>query len=300
MTTDTRPTQSLKEQRLDPHFLAVRMVSTVETRTEPDGRKTLRGVFTPFNEWSHIQSWEGNFYERSVPGAYKRTISQSWDAYKRVGRHNIVVNYNHGIDGAIGSKQLGAIRVLEERQEGPYYEVLLLDTEYNREYIIPAAEDGLLGASYRFGVPPDGDVWESSGPNGDVDHRTITEASVFEFGPVDHPAFKAATAGIRSAEEYQWWLNLDDEGRADLARLIHKARSIGTSVPDLRDLEPAAITEAEPVSDTLAEESDSSPVEAPVDTQEAEPVFEMPVRQLDVDAIRATAQAYVERAAAIR
>ena len=256
--------------KLKDHLGSVRMVATLEARAESDGRRSLRGVFTPFNEWSHIQSWEGDFYERSVPGAYKRTIAHSWDAFKQHGRHSIVVNYNHGLDGAIGSKQLGSIRVLEEREEGPYYEVLLLDTEYNREYIIPAAEDGLLGASYRFAIPKGGDTWEPRGPNGEVDHRTITEASVFEFGPVDHPAFQAATAGVRSSEEYQWWLNLDEEGRADLARLIRRSRNLGTSIPDLRDLEPATPTETEPVSDTSVEEPDSPPDEAPVEAHAAE------------------------------
>jgi hypothetical protein len=271
------------------------MVTTLEVRAESDGRRTLRGVFTPFNQWSRISSYEGDFFERSVPGAFKRTISQSWDTFKRVGRHSIVVNYNHGLDGSIGTKQLGAIRVLEEREEGPYYEVLLLDTEYNREYVVPASEDGLLGASYRFAIPKGGDTWEPRGPNGDADHRTITEASVFEFGPVDHPAFQAATAGIRSSEEYQWWRTLDDEGRADLARLIRRSRSLGTSIPDLSDLEPATTTETGSVEDTPAEDPVSPPVEAPVGAhEETEPA--MPVRRLNVERLRATAAEYAARA----
>jgi len=208
----------------------VRMASTLEVRAEGDGRRTLRGVFTPFNEWATIDSWEGKFRERTVPGAFKRTISRSWDASKRTGRHSIVVNYNHGIDSQIAQRQLGVIKVLEERAEGPYYEVSLLDTPYNRDYIIPAAEDGLLGASYRFAIPKGGDAWDEDSDDG-IPERTISEAAVFEFGPVDHPAFEAATAGVRSMSEYEWWRHLDQNGRDEYAALIRRAHDLGTPAP---------------------------------------------------------------------
>lgn len=238
---------------------SVRMVAQLEVRANARGRKTLRGIFTPFNEWTHIRGWEGDFYERSVPGAFQRTIKHSWDTFKRTGRHSMVVNYNHGHDGQVGTRQLGKISVLEERAEGPYYEVELLDTEYNREYIIPATEDGLLGASYRFAVPSDGDEWNNRGPNGEVDHRTIREAAVFEFGPVDHPAYEAATAGLRTTEEYQLWRSLDEEGRQELAGLIARGRSLGT--PAYAEL--ATETESD-LADSTSDMADGSP-QAPVD-----------------------------------
>lgn len=259
---------------------SVRMVADLEVRTDAKGHKTLRGIFTPFNEWTHIRGWEGDFYERSVPGAFKRTIKHSWDTFKRSGRHSMVVNYNHGHDGVVGTRQLGVIKVLEERAEGPYYEVQLLDTEYNREYIVPATEQGLLGASYRFAIPKDGDVWEDTGPMGDADHRTIQEAAVFEFGPVDHPAYEAATAGIRTQEEYELWRSLDPEGRAELAGLIARARSLGTSV----NAELAPETPSDLASEGTPDVADDSPpalIDGNEAREELEPVA--PERVFDRD-----------------
>lgn len=215
---------------LNDHIGYVRMASTPEVRATSDGRRILRGIFTPFDQWTLIDSWEGKFRERSVRGAFKRTISQSWETFKRVGRHSIVVNYNHALDPTVGSKQLGSIRVLEERDDGPYYEVALLDSEYNRDYIIPAAEDGLLGASYRFAIPKGGDVWDNTTDDG-IPERTITEARVYEFGPVDHPAYEAATAGVRSSTEYEWWRRLDEDGRRQYAELIRRAHDLTGTTP---------------------------------------------------------------------
>lgn len=247
---------------LSDHLGFIRMTAQPEVRTDGSGKKTLRGVFTPFNEWTTIDSWEGLFRERSIPGAFKRTISQSWDTFKRIGRHSIVVNYNHGMDAVVGSRQLGPISVLEERTEGPYYEVPLLDTDYNRDYIVPAAEEGLLGASYRFAVPKGGDKWNNRTADG-IPERELVDVGVFEFGPVDHPAYEAASAGVRSASEFEWWRKLDDEGRAEYTRLLRRAQDLGTFTP----VEPAITEETEPIIPDLRVQFDSSPAEAPVFTK---------------------------------
>ena len=247
--------------RLKDQAGSIRMATTLEVRTDPDGRKTLRGVFTPFNEWTRIASWEGDFRERSIPGAFKRTISQSWDSFKKHGRHSIVVNYNHGFDPQIADRQLGQIRVLEERDEGPYYEVSLLNTEYNRDYIVPAAEDGLLGASFRFAVPKGGDEWNEKTDDG-VPERTLKDVAVFEFGPVDHPAYAAATAGVRTASEFQWWRNLDEEGRTQYATLIRRAHDLGTPEPS----GSATTADPDPAPGTSDEAPASPPTEAPVES----------------------------------
>ena len=69
----------------------------------------------------------------------------------RSGEDKIRALFQHGKDPQIGDKPLGPIRELREEEEGPYYEVPLLDTAYNRE-LIPGLEAGLYGASFRFEV----------------------------------------------------------------------------------------------------------------------------------------------------
>jgi len=168
-----------------------------------DDGTTLFGHFTKFDVWAEIDSWyEGRFMERTALGAFRKTIKENRDRVK--------VQFDHGYDPHIGSSPLGPIDVLREEDEGPYYEVPLLDTDYNHGRILPMLQgrlmDGthagsVLGASYRFRVTKDEWVEPSKGTDYNPDklpERTIREVSLYEFGPVTFPAFIQATAGVRS------------------------------------------------------------------------------------------------------
>src|SRR5688572_220757 len=114
------------------------------------------GHLAVFNEWTEIDSWfEGRFLERLAPGAFKKTIRENKPAMR--------VTFDHGFDLHLNDKPLGPIDVLKEDDRGAYYEVPLLDTDYNRDFILPTLQgrlmngeqrgsDGLLGASFRFRV----------------------------------------------------------------------------------------------------------------------------------------------------
>ena len=158
-----------------------------------DGR-TLYGHFAVFNRWTEIDSWvEGQFMERIAPGAFERTIGEN--------RSRIKVLFDHGFDPQLGNKPLGPIDELKEDSTGVYYEVPLIDTDYNDRFVLPAARAGLLGASFRFRVAAED--WatpaRSTKDNPDkLDERTITDLDLYEFGPVTFPAYQDATAGVRS------------------------------------------------------------------------------------------------------
>lgn len=155
------------------------------------GMPTLYGHFTVFNRWAEIDSFfEGHFLERIAPGAFKKTFREQTPK----------VLFQHGMDPQIGDKVLGRADVLREEAEGPYYEVPLLDTSYNRD-LVPGLEADLYGASFRFSVMRE--EWDDEpdpsddNPKG-IPERTIKEARVSEFGPVTFPAYPDATAGVRS------------------------------------------------------------------------------------------------------
>lgn len=159
---------------------------------EADTGPVLFGHFARFNEWTEIRSmWEGNFMERFVPGAFKKTIRES--------RNRMRVLFQHGQDPEIGDKPIAAITDLREDDEGAYYEASLFDG------LPPLVADGLrenqYGASFRFGVLRE-EVVDDPGPSDYNPHglpeRTVKEARVQEFGPVTFPAYEGATAGVRS------------------------------------------------------------------------------------------------------
>ena len=164
---------------------------------------TLFGHFTKFEVWNEIDSWfEGRFMERTVVGSFKKTIAENRDRVK--------VQFDHGYDTFVGSSPLGPIDVLREEAEGPYYEVPLLDTDYNRDRLLPMLSgrlmDGtlagsVLGASYRFRVTKEEWVEPKSATAYNPEklpERTIREVSLYEFGPVTFPAQLEATSGVRS------------------------------------------------------------------------------------------------------
>lgn len=203
---------------------------------EGDGT-TLAGHFSAFDAWYEIDSWyEGRFLERTAVGAFRKTIKEN--------RENVVVQYDHGYDMHVGDALLGPIDVLREEDFGPYYEVPLLDTDYNRDRILPMLSTilmsgenrgtSLLGSSFRFRVTRDEWVKEPKksdhNPDG-LPERTIREVRLFEFGPVVFPANPSATAGVRSVGLTDHYL--------DRTRELRSSRSLrspaGPATGDLPD-----------------------------------------------------------------
>lgn len=213
MTTNTAPVDDLFRGLLDG----------IELRDESDDTGSLMfGHFSVFDEWYEIDSWyEGRFIERTASGAFRKTIKEH--------RDTLVVQFDHGYDFNVGDAPLGPIETLREDEIGPYYEVPLLDTDYNRDRILPLLQgrlmDGrttgtLLGSSFRFRVTRD--EWvepaKASAHNPEkLKERTIREVRLYEFGPVVFPANPAATAAARSLSDHFHARRLAKEGRAERA-----------------------------------------------------------------------------------
>lgn len=226
----------------------------------------MTGHFSVFNQWTTIESQAENggrpFRERVAPGAFARTIAN--------GRERMRVMYQHGQDAIVGQNPLGPIEVIREDDHGVWFEVPLLDTDYNRERMLPLLQGRLmngekrgsvLGSSFRFRVLKEDRVdrpkRSATNPDG-IPERTIQEAEVLEFGPVVWPAYRGATAGVRSTTD-DYYLSL--------------IRSATT------DALPDAGPEAEPHSDEGTREED-----APSEPPAPEPVATVaPARHVSQD-----------------
>ena len=160
---------------------------------ESDSLGKLQVDFSPFGQWYRISSfWEGDFYESTKRGAFKKTIAERME--------QIRVLYEHGYDYQIGNKVLGAIEELSEKKDSPRGIVDLFDTSYNRD-LLPGLRAGVYGSSFRFEVIKD--MWNDEpersehNPEG-LPERTILEVRLHEFGPVTFGANPAATSSLRS------------------------------------------------------------------------------------------------------
>lgn len=158
---------------------------------------TLVIRFSPFNTWYTVRSlWEGTFLERTIPGAFSRTIMEDRAAMR--------VLFDHGQDPTIGNKVLGPIMELREDADSPVGEIPLFDTSYNWD-LLPGLKAGVYGSSMRMRVLDD--VWDDKPKRSDYNpdglpERTITRVGVPEFGPVTFPASPSATAGMRSLTDH--------------------------------------------------------------------------------------------------
>lgn len=198
-----------------PDLDLVRAVPTsVRAAAGDDAMPTMVVRFSAFDRWYEIESWwEGRFLERTVRGAFKKTIKERRDQIK--------VLYDHGFDFQIGNKVLGPIDDLREDSDSPVGEVPLFDTSYNRD-LRPGIEAGVYGSSFRFRVIKEewnDDPGRSDHNPDNLPERTIKEVRLYEFGPVTFPANPDSTVGVRSlTDSYYERLRSRDPQRVDELR----------------------------------------------------------------------------------
>lgn len=210
------------------------------TELRHDGGDTGLGTlvlrFSRFNTWYEVDSlWEGQFLERTAPGAFKRTIREDRDGMR--------VLFDHGMDFQLGNKVLGPIENLREEADSPVGEVPLFDTTYNRD-LLPGLQAGVYGSSMRMRVLEE--KWDDEpgasdyNPKG-IPERTIQRVKVMEFGPVTFPANPEATAemassGVRSMTDqfYERLRHRDEPAYAAAVRAAAATRPDFTGRPDAR------------------------------------------------------------------
>lgn len=178
-----------------------------------DSLGTLEIRFSRFGVWYEVDSiWEGQFLERTLPGAFADTIAEDRDSMR--------VLFDHGFDPQLGNKVLGPIDDLREDPDSPVGVVPLFDTSYNRD-LLPGLRAGVYGSSMRMRVT--GESWDDDpgvathNPKG-IPERTITKVRTLEFGPVTFPANPDATASMRSlTDSYYDRLAQRDSGAFEAA-----------------------------------------------------------------------------------
>lgn len=191
-----------------------------------DARPVLFGHFARFNEWTEINSWfEGNFMERIVPGAFRKTFKER--------RDQIRVLFQHGRDAELRDRPIAEPEELREDDDGAYHESRLFDGLPS--LIMDGLRAGQYGQSFKMEILREEFVEEPGAsehnPKG-IAERSIKEIRLFEFGPVTFPAYGNTTPGVRSLTDefvFEW-----------LAREPQRARElIGAT-----DLSRAALTAA--------------------------------------------------------
>jgi len=191
------------------------LVRQVDFRAKASDGLTLDGYGAVFNEWTDISDFAGEYRERILPGAFKRTI----------GMRTPVLQFDHGAHPLIGSIPLGRITSISEDAHGLRVKAKLSDNWLVEPVRDAIRDGGVTGMSFRFRVVDE--EW-SRGKDG-VDERSISEIELYEVGPVVFPAYEQTTVGVRSREALQ--ALTDPDIRSEIARILTN----GTDVSSLAD-----------------------------------------------------------------
>ena len=190
--------------------------------TSEDGR-TLTVRLAPHDQWAEIQSvTEGHFMERFTKTAYRKMLAD----------HLPKILFNHGKDPQIGEKPISTTDEAGVDEISPFARGQILDGL--PELVVDGLRKGVYGASHRFSVVRESWVDNPLGGAhnpGKLPERTISEAQLFELGPVTWPAYAQASASLRS---------VTDEYREPVAPSLDAEPEAAHLEPERRD-EPVTI-----------------------------------------------------------
>lgn len=162
----------------------------VEVRAEGD-KRTLVGYAAIWNSDTTIGDY---FVERIAPGAFTKAI-----------RGDILALVNHDSGRVVGRTKSGTLR-LKEDERGLAVEIDIPDTTDGNDLWKLVERGDISGMSFAFRATKQ--EWDESG---DVPHRTVIEAELYEVTATPIPAYPDTSLAMRSLEKAR------AEGRAQNA-----------------------------------------------------------------------------------
>jgi len=190
---------------MSEHEVRFYPVGPVEIRADEEtGTRTLTGTAPPYG----ILSVDlGGFREKFAPGAFGDSLSG-----------DVISTFEHDGRMILGRTSAGTLR-LEDQKKGLHYAVDLPDTTAGRDLAVSVDRGDVAGSSFEFRVKAGGEEWDEK-KDGNVT-RTVTDAELFQVGPVTQPAYpKGTKVALRSLEEWR-------EGQKPVGtRLLDRAKRL--------------------------------------------------------------------------
>lgn len=166
----------------------IRNVPFEVTRSTEDGDGlTLEGYALVFDSPTEINSWEGRFIERMMPGCMDKTLSE----------RTPVLMFDHGQHPLIGDMPIGVIQSAKPDARGVFIKARFATNWLIEPVREACATKAINGWSFRFSVPQGKEVWRRV--KGQLPERDVLEIKCTELGPVVFPAYADTTLGVRSA-----------------------------------------------------------------------------------------------------
>jgi len=154
----------------------------VEVRAESD-KRTLAGYAVVWNSDTTIGDY---FVERVAPGAFTKAI-----------RGDVLALVNHDSGRVLGRTKSGTLR-LSEDDRGLKVEIDVPNTTDGNDLWELVERGDVSGMSFGFRATKQ--EWDDTG---DLPHRTILEAELFEVTATPIPAYDSTSLGKRSLDEWR-------------------------------------------------------------------------------------------------
>ena len=162
-------------------------ISSLETRRESgETERRAAGFGVVYN--SEVEIFPG-FKEKILAGAFSAHVKDAKE---------IKSYFNHDPAQVLSTTKSNPPLVIEDRDDGLYYESPIPPTSYGKDLEINLSRKNVRGSSIAFRVLPGGD--KRSFDKDGVLHREIHKAMLFEIGPVTDPANVRAPASLRDAK----------------------------------------------------------------------------------------------------
>jgi uncharacterized protein len=151
----------------------------VEFRAESD-KRTLTGYAVVWNSDTTIGDY---FVERIAPGAFTKAL-----------RGDILALVNHDTGRVVGRTKSGTLRLAED-SHGLKVEIDVPDTTDGNDLWTLVERGDISWMSFSFRATKQ--EWDDTG---DVPHRTVIEAELFEVTATPIPAYPDTNLALRSLE----------------------------------------------------------------------------------------------------
>jgi HK97 family phage prohead protease len=166
----------------------------VEVRAESD-KRTLSGYAVVWNSDTIIGDY---FVERIAPGAFTKAM-----------RGDVLALVNHDFGRVVGRTTSGTLR-LSEDAHGLMVDIDVPNTTDGNDLWELVERGDVSGMSFAFRATKQ--EWDESG---DLPHRTVLEAELYEVTATPIPAYADTTIGKRSLQEWRDANSADDADKPD-------------------------------------------------------------------------------------
>lgn len=156
---------------------------------ENGGLPRIGGRAVPYGPASQtLWDWEfGQFIERFDRGAFAESLARGDDVLGRF-------EHEGGLQ-LLGRTGNGTV-LLEDREDGLYYEIDPPDTSAGRDVVVLVRRGDVWGSSFAFTVPEGGDTWRRVSDL--LWERTVHRANLVDVAPVTSPAYLDTSTAVRS------------------------------------------------------------------------------------------------------